>query len=623
MVVVFHLVCVINLIDAQRPRNFNQNFASRGSGGVPSSDQQTGPDSTVYQYYLLDSPSLVQDIQDSLADIAFLHKYTEWNLREPALHTGNVGSAVMPLLYHMPVYTGFAMGYEQYRPYQIRQDNFRFYKQNRPITDVYFSQLATQENIMAGAAFSRNFKGGLSLSLNYLRISQKGFYNAQKTRSTAFGLGMHYESPSKRYRMFLLFTNNANEESHNGGVVQGANLNEQFKQVIPVTLSSADTRQQERHISVTQYYSLQKEPEKPSSWFLSNHTSYQPSYYKYADKEIDSLDQVFYGGLALDSRGIRRYTSVNQFQNAFYLHGRHRTGIDGRAGITVDLFNISSATPESSYWRTDVTATFDGNVPIARSLLIDTKMRLGLGQNTGNVDIRGNVRLVAGKVGSLLAGARFFRSENPYRTLQLDLNNDNAFTNSYAKPFGTSLSATLVIPRLRSRVGFEQMLIQNPVYFREDGLPVQSENVLSLSRLLASVSFRLGHFGAENTACLQLQSTALYPLPPWFTSHQVYYSGTWFKKVMDVSMGLDGRLLAAYKGPAYQPLFGAYHLSDNDLPMTPILNVFFMARISSFRAKFIMENIGQLLFSDRKFSIENHPFNPPALRFGVQWLLKD
>lgn len=608
---------------AQRPLNYNQNFASRGGAPSQNSEQDAGPDSTVYQYYLLDSPTLIQDIKDSLADISFLHHYSGWSNDQPYLHTGNLGSAAMPLVYSIPVYTHFSTGYDQYNPYQIRPENFKFYKQNRPISDLYFSQLATQENIMAGAAFSRNFKGGLSISLNYLRISQKGFYNSQKTKSTAFGLGMHYESPSQRYRMMLLFTNNAQEESHNGGVLPGANLGEAFKQTIPVLLANAETRQQERHLSVTQYYYFQQDTGKPSGFYASNHTAYQPSYFKYADKQIDSLDQIFYSGLSADSRGLRRYTTVNQLHNGFYIHGSHRSGISGKVGLLLDIFKISPDNTGSSFWRTDITAAFDGKVPVAKALLIDTKVRLGLGQNTGNVDISGNIRLLAGKAGSLDAGARFFRSEQPFRAMRLDLNLENVVTNTFSKPFGTALSATLAIPALHSHIGIEQMLVQNPIYFNEKGLPSQSETVFSLTRMMMSFSARFSSFTSENTGYLQVQSNTLYPIPPWFTSHQLYFTGKWFKKVMEVSLGLDGRLIAAYKGPQFQPLFGAYHISDTDLPLTPVVNAFFMARISSFRAKFIMENMGQFLFPDKNFSVVNHPLNPPALRFGVQWLLKD
>lgn len=608
----------------QRPLNFNQNFSQRNGRQNPQSTESEGPDSTVYKYYVIDSPFLLADHKDTLADIGFLQLHSLYQGHNPILSTGNYGAAAFSVNYQPSVFTTFTPGYQHYRPYQITPETFRFYRQNRPMTHLYFSQFGSQENISAGAAFSRNFKNRLSISLNYHRISQKGLYNAQKTKSTAFGVGLRYHSASEKYQMLLLFTNNANEESHNGGVLPGANLNEAFRQVIPVVLSDAATRQQERNFSLTQFYALSTpQKDQAPTLFVRNHTAFQPSYYKFSDKDLDSLDIRFYRGLATDSRGVRRYLNVNHFHNGTYLHGQHKRGIQGNIGLQLDVFQINNSVPQGTFWRTDITATFDGKIPVAKALEIDTRARLGLGQNAGNADVQGKLSIKAGKLGILDAQARIFRSEQSFQNMRLNVNEETLFHFPWSKALGTSIGGKLNIPSLKTHLSAEQILVQNIVYWDTTGLPQQATDVFSLSRFTTGFSLRIGPFHSENQLLVQLQNQTIIPIPAWSTSHQLYYNGYWFSKVMEVTAGIDAQLFAPFQAPAFQPLTGNYHLSGTDLPITPLVHVFFMARVSSFRAKFIMENAGQFIFPNTTYLVENHPINPPTLRFAFQWLLKD
>jgi hypothetical protein len=619
------IICLqTNALYSQRPLNFNQNFSQRSGRQGPTSSENEGPDSTVYQYYVIDSPQHFTDHKDTLADIGFLHLHSMYQGRNPIINTGNYGAATYSLLYHPSVFTTFTPGYQQYRAYQFTPETFRFYRQNRPMTHLYFSQFGSQENISAGAAFSRNFKNRLSISLNYHRISQKGLYNAQKTRSTAFGVGLRYHSESEKYQMLLLFTNNVNEEDHNGGVLPGADLNEPFRQIIPVLLSEAGTRQQERNFSLTQFYTLSSiQKDQSPTLFVRNHTAYQPSYYKFADKDLDSLDIKFYNGLVTDSRGVRRYLNVDHFLNGTYLHGQLKSGIQGQIGLQLDLFRVNSSIPQGSFWRTDITARFDGKIPIAKALEIDTKARLGLGQNAGNADVQGSLSIKAGKIGVLDAHARFFRSEQTFQSQRLDINDEIVLNFPWTKAIGTVVGGKLTIPYLKSHLSADQILIQNLVYWDTTGLPQQTSDVFSLSRFTTGFGFKFGAFHSDNNLFIQIQSKSLLPIPVWSTSHQMYYHGYWFSKVMEVSAGIDAQLLAPFNAPAFQPLTGNYHLSGTELPLTPLVHVFLMARVSSFRAKFIMENAGQFIFSNTTYLVENHPINPPTLRFAFQWLLKD
>ncbi|MFZ1748570.1 MAG: putative porin, partial [Saprospiraceae bacterium] len=291
-------------------------------------DEISTLDTTIYNYVLLSDIFEKYVISDTLADIHFLHQNS--GLREGGqyINTANYGSAMQTMIFDPSIRTGFNTGYDQYKYYQTDLNNFRFYEQNRPLSDLYFSQLSTQENINVAAAFSRNFKNGLSLSLNYSRISQTGFYATQDTKSTSFGIGLRYQSPEKKYNAFLVFIHNANQESHIGGIVDETDLHQTFKQNIDVLLSDATTRQQERSLAFIQYYQLNRATSPKWNLYIKNDLVYRPSYFKFSDESIqDQNSTSFYQPWANDTRGIRRYLAVNQLSNVFYINGQSTTGI--------------------------------------------------------------------------------------------------------------------------------------------------------------------------------------------------------------------------------------------------------------------------------------------------------
>lgn len=609
-----------NLLFSQRPTNFGQGRSSTTSN--QSTEKPSGPDTTIYNYILTENLYRTKPLDDTLANIAFMQNTILPNNSTNMVHSGNLGSAMYPLLYQPFINTGFNSGYNQYNPYQIHLENFRFYEQNRPISDLFFSQLANQENINVKANFSRNFSDGLSLSLNYFRISQKGFFTGQDTKSTAFGIGLRYKDKANKYNSFLMFFHNANEEFHIGGILNPEDLKLTFKQDIGVTLSDAATRQQEQSLAFVQYYTLSAE--KNANWrlYIKNDLKYNPSYYKFFDNNISDLnDSTFYWGINLDSRGLRRYTSVRNLSNGFYLNGEKVGGLEGRLGLVLDYFSISDGGDPIK--RLDVTATFDGLLPVFKSFKLATNGKLGLGENFGSFMFSGSIDFAYKKAGLFKVHSKIFRSENPYNSYRLIINDIPEISNTFDKPFGTVIGATLDIPTLKLHGSISQSIVNNPIYWDLDGQATQYDGVFSASHVSVGNTFRLGKFHLKSDAHLQYFNDELYPIPTFFSTHQLYYQGSWFSKVMDVTIGLDARLIPDYKGPSFQPLFGTFHISDTSLPFFPASNLFLLARVSSFRAIFMMENFSQYWIKDTNFDVVNHPQFDPKLRFGIRWLLKD
>lgn len=574
-----------------------------------------------FKYYHINDVFKTQVVSDTFYATSFLEKVGVHRNGE-YVNTGNYGSSEYSLWYQNEVNPGFYTGYNQYRPFQIRKENFRFYEQNRPVSELFFSQMGGQDNIVVGANFSRNFADGLTLSMNYNRISHRGFYRNQETKTTAFGIGMRYQSPKNRYNALMLLTQNANTENHNGGITIEDVSDEQFLRNVPVVLDGAATRQQERSFSFVQYLKLNSAKNKLWNIFVQNDLTYEPTYFKFSDKNISDLEsQAFYDFILDQPAGLRRYVKINKLSDGFFIHGEKTQGLNGKIGIVYDHYQIDDA--PTRFNRSDLTAVAEGKVPFLGFLQLDVASQLGLLKNIGNFNLSGDLELKVKKIGFLRGGIKIFNYEPAYKDIYLNLNNEAIRNADLSHVFGTEIHAHLTIPSVKLTATVRQSLINDPIFYDNGFNPTQYNGLFTISQIQVSHRLKLKSIHLDNDVYFQLQSSDIYPVPRFFSMHQLYYSGSWFKKALNINIGLYGRMIPDYNGPGFQPLTGSFYATDTNLSFYPESNIFLSAQVSEFRAFFVMENFSDYFIKETRFDVAHYPQFNPSLRIGLQWLLKD
>jgi hypothetical protein len=204
--------------------------------------------------------------------------------------------------------------------------------------------------------------------------------------------------------------------------------------------------------------------------------------------------------------------------------------------------------------------------------------------------------------------------------------------NDFKKPFSTTLSATYTLPRLGLEATGRTFLIDNYLYFDNKSQPAQWSSALSVSQLLLTENFRLGHFHFDNTVALQQsnQLDSLLRLPHWFSKNSVYYAGKWFKSNLDLRLGVDFRIHSEFRPDAWHPLTGQFHWQETlrQAPY-PWADVFAAFKIQSFRFFFRYENIGYSLRQALNeppavyYMTARYPQQFPAFRLGIGWRFSD
>lgn len=274
---IFLLFCSTTL-QAQFPTNRGNNDFGGGFGQNGGLQQDSlNPfvetvDTFGVFYFLIDNPNELIPVEDT--SLLNFHLYDPTRNRRVDYKTlGNFGSAHQPLLYESSTRQGFDVGYHQYDLYYIKPEQLQFNVLEKPYTNLFYSQGATQADGMFKGKFSRNFSDGFRFTIQSSSIRQLGTaeqYPNQQVENIAVGSGLWFDAPSDNYDGFLYFTSNSTQAQENGGLLAlpttddeapGGNTSQTASVLLP---DNTGTRHVQRSIGLVQYFKLfqgKKQPE--------------------------------------------------------------------------------------------------------------------------------------------------------------------------------------------------------------------------------------------------------------------------------------------------------------------------------------------------------------------------
>jgi len=568
------------------------------------------PDSTLFQSFTLLDISEYVDYVDTTLDNALRYADPVRNPFNPSANLGNVASASHRLMYTPTTPTAFHTGYREYEPYNLTIDQFQYFKSNRAISDLYFSSIANQENLHIKTDFTRNFKEGIQLSVNYRRASNKGF----------FGTGIWYQSPKDKYNMFFTYVSNVNTEEQNGGITTDelyGTMFAEFREAIPTSLSEANTRHQQRAIRASNFYKLASPDSSNWNLQLQYDLEYSWNYWNYDDvRNNTEFDTSLYQGYLVDPRGMRTYIKDNSLSQAAYIHG-------GKVGLEYDRHSVTQADKDSTI--NDLNLKFDASIPFVKSLQLFTKGSLGLGANAGSFDINGHVDINVKDWANLKGGASFFRRSIELTEDQFWVNDQKIFDNDFSKPFGSTIFGTLNIPKIKSSITLKQTLENNPIVWGGDALPYQFDGILSSTQMNANIHLAWKGLHLENHIQYQILSEDIVNLPEFVSTHILYWDGNIFSNNMNLRVGVQSRVVPDYTAQRFMPAIGRFYTGSETLDYYADTDLFISFRVQSMRMFFQMQNVTDFWNGEREidYQVEKYPQFDAKLRYGVRWLLFD
>lgn len=542
---------------------------------------------------------------------------------------GNAASANRPLLFSQNNYTGFNTGFEQYQLYKFSLDSFRFYRINRPVSDLFFSPVGGQQNFIVKADFAAPFANGWTANINYQRFNQVGFYSNQANKTTNFGIGLQYSNPKKGREIFILYLSNVNQENQNGGITTDTLFNAPFfsnRLNIPVRLMDAITRHDEKSLSVVNYFSLlnpntdESLGQRASPLSLMHRFDYQRGYYKYTDKDVRA-DSIFYGNFIVDSRGIRYFLRTDKISNTLLLDVRTGAIKDFKVGISHDFIIVNDEASKGI--RNDLTLIAKGEISLIKNLKVNTSAAVGVGSNAGNFDIDGNINFSGKGWMEAWGGIKFFRSEPGLVFRSLILNKTAIYVNELANPFGTEFYSNIQIKKTKTGLGIRQRLVNNFLFWDEKALPSQLEGIFSASTLEIRQDFDIWVFHLENYIYFQRFSNDILGLPARYSRHNLYWKAQLFKKVLELRIGSEASFIPEFLSNQFFPLTGIFYADQITLPYRPLIDGYVTGKISKFRFFIRLENLTDFFNRKPAYYTPYYPVYDYKLRLGVRWQLLD
>jgi len=543
-----------------------------------------------------------------------------------AFNLGNYGSASKPIIYknQRDIYTD--IGYHQYDLYKLKLQNFKYYKINRPYNDLYFSPLSGQQNFEVKANFSKNFANDVNLSIDYERIKQEGFYPDQDNKMTKFGLGIWKHNEEKNHDIFFSFLANNFNESHNGGIdtsrfdvnalLSGTTIRNPRGTASTNLSGSSKTRHQQFTYALDNFWSA-----KSDKFKMHHQISVEHGYYKMSDENVNTaLDSVVYKEFIKDSRGIRSFNSFVRMSNQIDI-GLDIKNFDLTLGFKYKLLKYNN-TIESEL-RNDLGVFADLHFEIGDISQLNAFAELGVGENAGNFQLKGNLSVKPIKSIELNAFANIIRYDPTLIQNEFVSTEQYVFQNEFSKVNNINLGGSIDFQKFGIQLEANSGLIDQAIYNNIESLPAQLNG--STEYLQAKVKQRLfwKFIGLENSAIYQTFTDNIYQLPKVYSQHNLYLQSRMFKKRLLAKVGVLFYNTQFDGNSKFQPANGGFYPTEDVIEDFPYAELYGVFQVDMFRIFFRYNNFVDAFQPEVHYHIFGHPQYDARFRMGVRWVISD
>ena len=378
---------------------------------------------------------------------------------------------------------------------------------------------------------------------------------------------------------------------------------------------------------------------KGRTYTLMHRIAYKKGTYKFSD--ISSFaDSSYWKNLLLDDRGLRHYVQTRKIENTFAISTfKPRKSSADKVKRQSDFFEIGIR--HSFNWideeAADSTAnnlflTGKWNFAPSERLKVKTYAHLGLWDNAGDYRVSGELFFDLKKLGQLKLSGINQLNRPELLQQRFYISSRNAWTNDFKPTLETNLSATYALPKWGFQASGQYHLLNNFIYFDTVATPQQTGAPLSIFQLILQQDFKFGNFHLDNVIVLQQTTNDALNLPNLFSKHSFYYDGKWFKRKLQIKLGVDVRMNNSYFANTYNPLVGQFILQDKQkVKFFPAVDASASIKVQQFRFFVKAENLTRL-FADAVGSIQAdeqyyqaafYPVQNTRFRLGLGWTFRN
>ena len=613
--IAFFLLISSVYLQAQIPADLNQNIITSPDVGDTLNTGLMPLDTQVTMtYVLIGDPDKHYAFRDTFewAD-AKHHPY-----RFDQGHLGNYGSPNRPLAPAMSYFTGFSTGWDQYDPYFIQPDSFKYYHQDIPVADIKYSQ-SGQEETYISLDFGKRFAKGLSLSISYDRTNQVGEYAHQRQKNTAFGVGIWHNSPSGKYDAFYNYISNATDGEENGGIAEPDSIGSPRipDPSVPVFILHGLSIHKHRNFVTRQIFHLV--PDSASLGFdLWFRAAFSTGLYKYVDENPDTTNGYYGPEYLFDQRGIRQFTYEEESQ---YSAGIALPWTKARSNIQTSLRYRSILLQQEPneekinelFWEAS------GDFHWIKAIELKGQMSLGLGEAGGSFLFRADGILNSGVLGNF-SGYWSIMGRRPYLVeSSLYVNQQPIYQKNLNDPLINDVGVSWKWDKQKLLAGVNWMVFDNYIYFDTMRQPAQLNSSFSLRRFSVNKEFDLKWIGMTANVIWQPDAKEELAIPDLIYTAGFYGRLKIFDKKLTLVPGIDITYHDGFRGLSYFPVVGRYHHTNGaSIPEYFRIDAAISMKIKFLTAFVRMDDVVGLWKTRVLYQADYYPHFPGYFRIGIE-----
>jgi hypothetical protein len=554
---------------------------------------------------------------------------------------GELATPLQPIFYDIQQQVGMLYGNDVYSPFWFTPENVRYYDTKSPYSRAHYVQDFRGDQFI-DFTLSRNIKRNFNFALQYKRMfsnKQFGLTQSPEVRANQHRLVVSaaYLGKDSRYSGYFHYSHLVSEMSESGGV--------RFSESAPDSLygyeqsegrlSGVRSWQTYNALHAYQEYRLTKPV------VLFHVYDWKRVRDTYTDVNVGANSATFYQLFAPPPLLVNDTT----LEGMRYYLTENRLGLKGR--FFDDVFYYQGYLQSRFYeWQTDYVRggltprdTLDGigNLSAMLELYVGGKAEIRFGEEFqlgAHLSYGLNTPDLMNKVYARWKGLEasyLLISHSPTLLQTRFWSNHLRWRNSFSNPLSQELRASWRQALANEALVLRPFTVFNVtsgmIYYNEQALPQQADELFSTLRLGAELHYRLGRFHTRTTAIYtQSLGADLFRIPAIWATSLIYCQDCFFKEIISTQIGFDIHYRSDFFGQAYMPVSKQFHLQNNFLIQAyPLVDMFLSSQIGNARLFFKLTHLNNIS-NEALTGYAVSPFYPGkrfTFAFGFDWRFYD
>jgi len=644
-----------------------RNFGGGARGGGDSlkfEKRDPFADSVSIRFKYLDT------VRSYTFDSSLIDFYDRIPLKPEYTWLGNNGNAAKSLFFNPIMRPGWDAGFHAFDIYAFKPDDTRFYTTTRPFTQLGYL-LGTQQEQMINVLHTQNIRPNWNFAFQFRLINSPGTFKSQNVNHSNLRFNTNYQSPNKRYNLYLIALRNSLQSAENGGIQNDTFITSKLTETyvnrfsVPTNLAESSARtlnvfsNQLRtgnkyssfNFLLRQQYDFGKKDSLVTDssviklFFPRFRFEHTVQYNRYDYLYQDAVPEVeFYSNNYNLDLNPWRIPMQSTMTDTFRVSQKWEEVVND-----ISIYSFPDIKNQQQFLRVGAAAQnlavlWDNKIQERPfNFFLHGEYRNRTRNRKWEMELNGQMHIAGFNAGDYTAYASLQREisrkigylqiggQNTNRTPSYLMRNNTGYP-VVTPPDGTQkenithLFAHLGLPALKMSLSGHYFLVGNYTYFK-NFTEVEQSSVFNVLQIKASKDFPIGkhwHWYLD----LVLQQTAgntPVNLPLVYVRNRLVFQGQFFRN-LHIATGLDSRYYTAYTPDNYSPVTGQFFPQDAvRISNLPDIAAFVHFRIRSFSVFIRAENLNTIdvnnrfRFLNNNFAAPLYPYPGFLYRFGIFW----